>query len=72
MSTKFRAGVIGCGSISGNHIGGYLNCGRYEVVALADLNESAMQDADTQKLSWTFRRYCHVIVRHRHNQAIDH
>ena len=48
MSSKLRAGVIGCGSISGNHIGGYINSGRYEVVALADLNESAMNDADAK------------------------
>ncbi|MCC6168973.1 MAG: Gfo/Idh/MocA family oxidoreductase [Caldilineaceae bacterium] len=48
MADKLRAGVIGCGSISRNHVGGYLNSGRYEVVALADLNESAMQDVDNQ------------------------
>jgi predicted dehydrogenase len=46
MTQKLRAGVIGCGSISKNHVGGYLNCGRYDVVALADLNESAMDDMD--------------------------
>jgi predicted dehydrogenase len=46
MSSKLRAGVIGCGSISKNHVGGYLNCGRYEVVALSDLNASAMQEMD--------------------------
>lgn len=48
MADKLRAGVIGCGSISRNHVGGYLNSGRYEVVALADLNESAMQEIDSQ------------------------
>jgi predicted dehydrogenase len=46
MATKLRAGVIGCGSISRHHVAGYLNSGRYEVVALADLNESAMEDMD--------------------------
>ena len=48
MSTKLRAGVIGCGSISSNHVGGYLNCERYDVVALSDLNESAMHDMDAK------------------------
>ena len=48
MSNKLRAGVIGCGSISSNHVGGYINSGRYEVVALADLNESAMADMDAK------------------------
>jgi UDP-N-acetyl-2-amino-2-deoxyglucuronate dehydrogenase len=48
MSNKLRAGVIGCGSISSNHVGGYINCGRYEVMALADLNESAMNDMDAR------------------------
>ena len=28
MSSKLRAGVIGCGSISGNHIGGFILTGR--------------------------------------------
>jgi predicted dehydrogenase len=46
MAAKLRAGVIGLGSISKNHVGGYLNCGRYDVVALADLNESAMAETD--------------------------
>jgi predicted dehydrogenase len=34
--------------MSRNHIRGYLDCGRYEVVALADLNESSMQEVDQQ------------------------
>ncbi|MDQ3249473.1 MAG: Gfo/Idh/MocA family oxidoreductase [Chloroflexota bacterium] len=48
MPNKLRAGVIGCGSISSNHVGGYINSGRYDVVALADLNESAMDDMDAK------------------------
>ncbi len=48
MASKYRVGVIGCGSISSNHVAGYLNCGRYDVVALADLNESAMADMDAK------------------------
>ncbi len=46
MATKLRAGVIGCGSISGNHVKGYLNCGRYDLVALADLDTVAMEAMD--------------------------
>ncbi len=48
MADKLRAGVIGCGTISRNHVGGYINSGRFDVVALSDLNESAMQDIDRQ------------------------
>ncbi len=47
MADKLRAGVIGCGSISKNHVKGYLNSGRYDLVALADLNESAMDEMDS-------------------------
>ena len=46
MPNKLRVGVIGCGGISSNHIRGYIDCGRYEIAALADLNESAMKEKD--------------------------
>ncbi len=46
MANKLRAGIIGCGSISKNHAKGYINSGRYDLVALADLNEGAMDDMD--------------------------
>ncbi len=46
MPDKLRVGVIGCGGMSRNHTFGYLNSSRYEVVALADLSESAMKDFD--------------------------
>jgi predicted dehydrogenase len=46
MTTKLRVGVIGCGGIAGNHIGGYLDSGRYEIVGLADLEEAAMAEKD--------------------------
>jgi len=46
MTTPYRVAVIGCGLISHNHIRGYLDCGRYQIVALADLNESAMHEVD--------------------------
>ena len=46
MAGKLRAGIIGCGSISKNHARGYINSGRYDLVALADLNEGAMDDMD--------------------------
>jgi predicted dehydrogenase len=48
MGTKLRAGVIGCGSISKNHVGGYIDSERFDVVALADLNESAMDETDAR------------------------
>lgn len=46
MEDKLRVGIIGCGEISSNHALGYLNSGRYEVVALADLSAQAMKDFD--------------------------
>ena len=42
MAEKLRAGVIGCG-FTINHVRGYLNSGRYEVVSLADLREEGEQ-----------------------------
>jgi predicted dehydrogenase len=48
MSTKLRVGVIGCGSMAGNHIRGYLDSGRYEIVGLADLEEAAMAETDAR------------------------
>jgi len=48
MTEKLRVGVIGCGGIASNHVQGYINCGRYEVVALADLNEEAMAGYDSR------------------------
>ena len=59
MTSKLRAGVIGCGSIARHHVAGYLNCGRYEVVALADLNESAMDEMD----------HYHQIATHHYTDA---
>ncbi len=44
MTDKIRAAVIGAGGISQQHIHGYLDTGRYEVVALADLEPGAMQE----------------------------
>lgn len=46
MAGKLRVGVIGCGSMTRNHTYGYLNSQRYEVVALADLSQTAMSDFD--------------------------
>lgn len=46
MTTKHRVAIIGCGLMSRNHIRGYIDAGRYDIVALADLNESAMQEVD--------------------------
>ena len=46
MADKLRVGLIGCGEMCRNHTYGYLNSARYEVVALADLSEQAMNDFD--------------------------
>ena len=46
MTGKLRVGIIGCGKMARNHVDGYLACGRYEVVALADTDEIAMQEMD--------------------------
>jgi predicted dehydrogenase len=46
MTSRLRVGVIGCGGMVKNHVRGYLNCGRYEIAALADLNEAAMAEYD--------------------------
>jgi UDP-N-acetyl-2-amino-2-deoxyglucuronate dehydrogenase len=46
MSSKLRVGVIGCGGMARNHIRGYLDSGRYEIVGLADLEEAAMAEKD--------------------------
>ena len=48
MSDKLSAGVIGCGSIAAVHVQGYLDSGRYQVVALADLSGEAMADFDAK------------------------
>lgn len=53
MAEKLRVGVIGCGEISSNHVLGYLNSARYEVVALADLSEQAMKDFDEKFGAYT-------------------
>ncbi len=47
-NTKLRVGILGCGGMSRNHVNGYQISGRYEIVALADLNESAMTSMDSQ------------------------
>jgi len=46
MSDKLRVGIIGCGGMASNHVRGYLKTGRFDVVALADLDESAMAGYD--------------------------
>ncbi len=44
MADKIRAAVIGAGGISDQHIRGYLDTQRYEIVALADLHPAAMAE----------------------------
>ncbi|HEX3346583.1 MAG TPA: Gfo/Idh/MocA family oxidoreductase [Acetobacteraceae bacterium] len=48
MTEKLRVGVIGCGSMARHHIAGYLACGRYDVAAFADPDESAMREMDAR------------------------
>ena len=50
-----RVGIIGCGGMGRLHARGYLACGRFEIVALADRHESVMVDLDTQ---------CSISTRH--------
>ena len=48
MTDKLRVGIIGCGTMARHHVAGYLACGRYEVAALADPEESAMHEMDAR------------------------
>lgn len=48
MTDKIRVGIIGCGSMARHHIAGYINCGRYELAALADPDAGAMQATDAR------------------------
>ena len=48
MASKLRVGVIGCGGMARNHVRGYLATGRYEIAALADLDEEAMAGYDAE------------------------
>ena len=48
MTNKYRVAFIGCGGMSRNHMRGYLASGRYEITALADLNEGIMKEVDAQ------------------------
>ncbi len=48
MTQKYRVGVIGCGKMATNHVAGYLDCGRFEVVALGDPDPGAMQAMDAR------------------------
>jgi predicted dehydrogenase len=46
--SKLRVGILGCGGMARNHVRGYLNTGRYEMVALADLHPAAMDEYDAE------------------------
>ena len=46
--SKLRAAIIGCGGMARRHLFGYLRSGRYDVIALADLHEAAMQEFDEE------------------------
>lgn len=47
MTTKLRAGIIGCGGIGKSHVYGYMHSEKYEFVAMADLSKTAMEEYDT-------------------------
>ena len=46
MLSKFKVGIIGCGLMASNHVYGYLNSEKFEIVALADPYVEAMKDFD--------------------------
>ncbi len=48
MAGNLRVGIIGCGNMARHHVDGYLATKRYDVVALADLDESAMREMDAR------------------------
>jgi len=50
MTSKLRVGIIGSGGIASVHLRGYLDSGRYEIVGLADLEESAMAEKDARAM----------------------
>ena len=52
MADKLRAGVIGCGEMTGNHGIGYLRSGKYEIVAISDLSDQAMKEFDERFAEW--------------------
>lgn len=41
-----KTAIIGCGLMSRNHLRGYLTSERFEIVAIADHNEAAMNEVD--------------------------
>ncbi len=43
-----KVAIIGCGGMSRNHLRGYLATDRFEIVALADLHEEAMEAVDRE------------------------
>ena len=48
MASKLKAAVIGCGGMGVRHTLGYLNTGRFEIAAIADMNSEAMDEMDAR------------------------
>lgn len=48
MAEKLRVGVIGCGGMARGHVRSYLAAGRFEIVALADLDAATMASYDAE------------------------
>jgi predicted dehydrogenase len=49
VTEKLRVGVIGCGKMADHHVTGYQSCGRFDIVALADLDDGAMRAMDAAR-----------------------
>ena len=45
---NLTAAIIGCGGMAKRHLIGYLRSKRYDIIALADLHEAAMQEFDDE------------------------
>ena len=48
MRAKLTVGVIGCGGMGTHHTRGYLASGRFDITAISDPNEEAMDKLDRQ------------------------
>lgn len=72
MTDKLRVGVIGCGKMARNHVDGYFNSGRYDVVALADPEESAMNEMDARfKISTVHHRDARAMLEAEHLDVVS-
>ena len=47
MDKKYKVAIIGCGSMSSNHVYGYLTTGKFNIVAISDPHVEAMLEFDS-------------------------